>query len=69
MTWTNKDGVVHTVTSANSITTSAKVTKTFNRSLSPGQSFSYTFKKAGTFFYECTIHYYMPSMHGKVIVK
>ena len=63
------DTVVHTVTSTNSIATTAKVTKTFNKSLSPGQSFSYTFKKKGTFFYECTIHSYMPSMHGKVIVK
>jgi plastocyanin len=38
-------------------------------SLSKGQSFSFTYKKKGTFFYECTIHASMASMHGKVIVK
>ena len=35
----------------------------------PGKSWSYTFKKKGTFFYLCTFHAGMASMHGKVVVK
>jgi plastocyanin len=38
-------------------------------SLRKGRSFSFAFKKKGTYFYECTIHAAMASMHGKVIVK
>ena len=52
------------------MSTSATVTGLFaSPTLSPGASFSYTFKKKGTFFYECTIHASMASMHGKVVVK
>jgi len=69
VTWTNKDAVAHNVTSATSMKTSAKTTKLFKSSLlTKGKSFSFTFKKKGTFFYECTIHKAMPSMHGKVVV-
>lgn len=70
VTWTNVDGVVHNVTSANSMKTTAQVTGLFaSAALSNGQSFSFTFKTKGTFYYECTIHASMPAMHGKVIVK
>ena len=70
VTWKNADSVVHNVTSTNSMKTTAKVTRMFSSgSLSGGQSFSFTYKKKGTFFYECTIHASMASMHGKVIVK
>jgi plastocyanin len=70
VTWTNKDTVQHTVTSADSISTSAKTTGLFDSGLfSTGKTFSFTFTKAGTFFYECTIHFAMPSMHAKVIVQ
>ena len=70
VTWKNTDGVVHNVTSASSIKTTATVTGLFaSASLSKGQTFSFTFKKKGTFFYECTFHAAMASMHGKVIVK
>jgi plastocyanin len=69
VTWTNKDAIVHNVTSASSMKTTAKTTKLFKSSaLTKGMSFSFTFNKKGTFFYECTIHKSMPSMHGKVIV-
>jgi plastocyanin len=69
VTWTNMEAVTHTVTSTKSIATTTAVTKMFNATLNKGQTFSYTFKKKGIFFYECMIHSYMPSMHGKVIVK
>ena len=70
VTWKNADGTVHNVTSANSIKTTARITGMFSSgSLSNGQSFSFKFKKKGTFFYECTIHASMTAMHGKVIVK
>ena len=69
VTWTNNDSVTHTVTSADGIGVSANTTSLFNGSLAPGASFSYTFTKAGTYFYECTIHVTMASMHAKVIVQ
>ena len=68
--WKNADGVVHNVTSTDSMKTTAKVTGLFaSASLSNGQSFSFTFRKKGTYYYECTIHASTASMHGKVIVK
>jgi plastocyanin len=70
VTWKNADGVVHNVTSADSMKTTANVTGLFaSASLSNGKRFSFTFRKKGTFYYECTIHASMASMHGKVIVK
>lgn len=57
VTWTNNDGVAHTVTGAD-----------FDSgSLAPGKTFSHTFPTAGSFDYKCTIH---PSMSpGKVTVQ
>jgi plastocyanin len=70
VTWKNNDGVIHNVTSASSIKTTATVTGLFaSASLGKGKTFSFTFKKKGTFFYECTIHAAMASMHGKVVVR
>ena len=67
--WTNGDGIIHRLASATSIKTSAKLTAMFRSgSLTKGQSFSFTFKKKGTFFYLCIPHRAMASMHGKVIV-
>ncbi|MCL4418094.1 MAG: cupredoxin family copper-binding protein [Actinobacteria bacterium] len=58
VTWTNNDSVTHTVTSN---------TKEFDsKALQPGESFSFTFKKAGTFPYYCSIHTFM---NGTIIVK
>src|SRR5258708_1735660 len=50
VTWTNHDSVTHTVTSNQG---------TFNSSVPPGSSFSFTFTKAGTYAYHCNIHPYM----------
>lgn len=59
VTWTNASDVDHNVTSD---TKSWKFVKT----LATGGSLSYTFKKAGTYKYSCTIH---PGMTGKIIVS
>ena len=58
VTWTNDDGVPHTVTSISGAFDSGNI--------NPGQTYSYTFNQAGPFEYRCANH---PSMtHGKVIV-
>jgi plastocyanin len=57
VTWTNKQGVAHTVTADGGA---------FNHPMPSGATFSFTFTKAGTFAYHCTIH---PSMHGTVVVS
>jgi plastocyanin len=70
VTWINRDSVQHTVTSTKSLGLNTKVTKKFDSGLfGKGKKFSFTFKKKGTYFYECTIHAFMPSMHGQVTVK
>ena len=57
VTWTNDHREGHTVTST---------TSEFNSGdIQPGQSFSHTFDKTGSFNYYCIIH---PSMVGKVSV-
>jgi len=58
VTWTNDDGVPHTVTSISGAFDSGNI--------NPGQVYSYTFNQAGPFEYRCANH---PSItHGKVIV-
>jgi plastocyanin len=58
VTWTNDDGVPHTVTSISGAFDSGNI--------EPGKTYSYTFNQAGPFEYSCANH---PSMtHGKVIV-
>ena len=59
VTWTNRDNMPHTVTSADNRFSKSPVLK-------PGQSFSNTFPAAGTYSYFCSIH---PRMTGKIIVK
>jgi plastocyanin len=63
VTWRNSDSIVHNVKkSADAVDFGATFgTDNFN----PGQTYSFTFKKAGTFFYTCTIH---TLMDGKVQV-
>ena len=52
VTWTNKDSVAHTVSSdANAWPDSG--------SINNGQTFSFTFKTAGTYKFHCAIHPYM----------
>ncbi len=58
VTWTNKDGVAHTVTSSTDLFDSG--------SIADKGTYSYTFVSAGTFTYNCSIH---PSMVGTVIVN
>ena len=57
VTWTNDDSAVHTVTNIDEIFDSAI--------MKPGDIFTYTFEKGGTFDYVCTLH---PWMTGRVIV-
>jgi plastocyanin len=57
VTWTNRDDIPHTAVSTDGVFKS-KVMDT-------DEQFSFTFPKAGTFPYFCSIH---PKMTGKVVV-
>lgn len=60
VTWTNRDDIPHTVVSTDD-------QKTFkSKVLDTDEKFSFTFGKAGTYPYFCSIH---PKMTGKVIVQ
>jgi plastocyanin len=56
VTWTNKDGTEHNVTGAG----------LKSASFGAGGTYSYTFAKAGTFMYACSLH---PQMKGTVTVR
>jgi plastocyanin len=58
VTWINRDDIPHTVVSTDGVFKS-KVRDT-------DETFSYTFAKAGTYSYYCSVH---PKMTGKVIVQ
>jgi plastocyanin len=58
VTWTNHDDIPHTVVSTDGVFKS-KVRDT-------DEKFSYTFDKAGTYPYYCSIH---PKMKGQVVVQ
>ena len=58
VTWTNRDDIPHTVVSTDGVFKS-KVRDT-------GEKFSYTFTKAGTYPYFCSVH---PKMTGTVVVQ
>ena len=58
VTWTNRDDIPHTVVSTDGVFKS-KVMDT-------DEKFSFTFTKAGTFAYFCSIH---PKMTGTVVVQ
>jgi len=58
VTWVNKDDIPHVIASNDGLFKS--------KALDTDQKFSYTFTKAGTYPYYCTIH---PKMEGKIIVK
>lgn len=60
VTWINRDDIPHTVVSTDD-------SKTFkSKVLDTNEKFSFTFSKAGTYPYFCSIH---PKMTGKVIVQ
>ena len=60
VTWINRDDIPHTVVSTDD-------SKTFkSKVLDTDEKFSFTFNKAGTYPYFCSIH---PKMTGKVIVQ
>ena len=52
ITWTNSDSMAHTVTSTDGGPLNSG-------NIAQGGSYSYTFTKAGTYTYDCTIHTYM----------
>ena len=58
VTWTNRDDIPHTVVSTDGVFKS-KVRDT-------DEKFSYTFTKAGTYPYFCSVH---PKMTAKLIVQ
>jgi plastocyanin len=58
VTWTNGDDIPHTSVSTEGVFKS--------KVLDTDEKFSYTFTKAGTYSYYCTIH---PKMTGKVVVQ
>ncbi len=60
VTWTNKDSVDHTVTADKNSTDAPS-----SMDIAQGKSYSFTFKKAGTYTYHCFPH---PYMHGTVEV-
>jgi plastocyanin len=60
VTWINRDDIPHTVVSTDD-------SKTFkSKVLDTDEKFTFTFSKAGTYPYFCSIH---PKMTGKVIVQ
>ena len=58
VTWTNSDDIPHTSVSTEGVFKS--------KVLDTDEKFSYTFTKAGTYPYYCTIH---PKMTGKDVVQ
>lgn len=56
--WTNRDDIPHTVVSDDKIFKS--------RALDTDEEFTYTFTKAGTYSYFCSLH---PKMTGKIVVQ
>ena len=58
ITWTNKDGYAHTVTSDKNLFNSGDI--------GSNGTFSFTFATAGTYPYHCSIH---TSMTAKVVVN
>ena len=60
VTWTNQDDIPHTVVSTDD-------PRAFrSKVLDTDEKFTYTFTKAGTFAYFCSVH---PKMTGTVVVK
>ena len=58
VTWVNKDDVPHVIASNDGLFKS--------KALDTDDKFSFTFDKAGTYSYYCSVH---PKMVGKIVVK
>ena len=58
VTWTNSDDIPHTAVSTDGVFKS--------QVMDTDEKFSYTFTKAGTYSYYCSVH---PKMTGQVVVK
>jgi plastocyanin len=58
VTWVNKDDVPHVIASNDGLFKS--------KALDTDDKYSYTFRKAGTYPYYCSIH---PKMVGKIVVQ
>jgi plastocyanin len=58
VTWVNKDDVPHTIASTDGLFKS--------KALDTDDKYTYTFTKAGTYNYFCSIH---PKMVGKIVVQ
>ena len=58
VTWVNKDDVPHVIASNDGVFKS--------KALDTDEQYSYTFTKAGTYSYYCSIH---PKMVGKIVVQ
>jgi len=64
VTWINNDDAEHTVDARDASFSSGRTLKTTN--IKPGDSFSTTFDKAGTYQYFCKVH---PFMSGTITVQ
>jgi plastocyanin len=58
VTWVNKDDIPHVIASNDGVFKS--------KALDTDQKYSYTFTKAGTYAYYCSIH---PKMVGKIVIQ
>jgi len=58
VTWTNRDDIPHTVVSTDGVFKS--------KWRDTDEKFSYTFTKAGTYSYYCSVH---PKMTGQIVVQ
>ena len=58
VTWVNKDDVPHVIASNDGLFKS--------KALDTDDTYSYTFTKAGTYAYYCSVH---PKMVGKIVVQ
>ena len=58
VTWTNRDDIPHTVVSTDGLFKS--------KARDTDEKFSFTFDKAGTYPYFCSIH---PKMKGQIVVR
>lgn len=61
VTWTNRDGVDHTI-----VSDSGSATQFTSDRLANGAAYTFTFNQPGTYAYYCSIH---PSMKGTIVVQ